>query len=319
VTVTLATLAACSTTRPSVAPTIDQDPSLPRLEADGRRFHGELFGPADAPLLVVLHGGPGADYRYLLGLGALADRYRVLFYDQTGSGLSPREPAAALSVERFVADLHALVRQHSPQRPVHLLGHSWGAMLATAYAGAHPDRVDRLVLAEPGFLDAATLEDLPIGGWPGWRVVAGFSAAWLAQWTVATAGDADARADWFLGAVFPLTMGESTHCPGRPTPMALWRAGSPAYAATLGRMMDDPDWARQLDFARGIERFAGRVLFLRGACNRAQGEAHQRRMMARFSPANQAQLATVADAGHFMFNEQPDASLRLVREFLAEP
>ncbi|NDY90365.1 alpha/beta fold hydrolase [Ideonella livida] len=315
----LTTLTACTLQRPTVPPTVEHDPTLPRLAAGGRLLHGQALGPQDAPVLVVLHGGPGADHRYLLGLSALADAYRVVFYDQTGSGLSPRLPAEALTVQHFVDDLDAVVQAQGGGRPVHLLGHSWGAMLATAYAGAHPDRVDRLVLAEPGFLEADTLDGLPGGGWPGWRVVLGFGRAWLAQWTVDPQGDPFARADWFLGQVFPLTQGEATHCPGSPPPLTLWRAGAPAFQATLGRMQRDPAWGRQLDFTHGLQAYSGRVLFVRGACNQAQGEAHQRRMMARFAPVNQARLETVPQAGHFMFNDQPQASLAAVRGFLAAP
>jgi proline iminopeptidase len=301
-----------------VPPTVAQDPGPPRLALNGHLFHAEAHGPAGAPVLLVLHGGPGADYRYLLGLAALSDRYRVVFYDQLGSGLSQRVNAEQISIESFVADLHAFVSHFGQGRPVHLLGHSWGAMLATAYASAHPAQVASLVLAEPGFLDPDTLAGLPRGGWPGWRVVAGFSQAWVMKWFVATGGDAFARDDWFMGQVLPLTQGEATRCAGAPAPMALWRAGSPAFQATIGRLMDDPAWGRTLDFTRGLPAYRRPVLFIRGACNQAQGEDHQRRMMGRFHADSHARLATVAEAGHFMFNDQPQASLALVRSFLDE-
>ncbi|MCH7344703.1 alpha/beta hydrolase [Pelomonas sp. CA6] len=297
--------------------TVDQDPQLPQLQLRGHRFHVRSFGDPAAPVLVVLHGGPGADSRYLLGLAALADRYRVVFYDQLGSGLSERVPPAQISVDSFIADLDAIVDHHSPGRPVHLLGHSWGAMLASAYAGRHPQRVARLVLAEPGFLDADTLAAFD-GGRPGWRAMLGFATAWLGKWRVASAGDPYARDDWFLQAVFPLTQPENTRCSRAQPPLQAWRFGSPAFQATVGRMMDDPAWGRTLDFARGLEHFHGPVLFLHGACNRAQDEAYQRRLMQRFSAQSHARLQTLADAGHFMFNDQPQASLAAVRGFLAE-
>jgi pimeloyl-ACP methyl ester carboxylesterase len=46
------------------------------------------------------------------------------------------------------------------------------------------------------------------------------------------------------------------------------------------------------------------------------GEAQQRRHMAHF---RHARLVTVAQAGHFLFNEQPKASMEIVRSFLGEP
>lgn len=308
----LSALPACA----QVPRTVVDDPTLPQLVLNGHALHVQAFGDANAPVVVVLHGGPGADHRYLLGLSQLAAEYRVVFYDQLGSGLSARVPASQITVESFVADLDAVVQHFSPQRRVHIVGHSWGAMLASAYAGAHPDKVDRMVLAEPGFLDADTLAGLPGGGWPGWRVVWGVSKAWLGKWTVSTEGDPYARDDWFFLQVLPLMQGQDTLCDGKLPPLQAWRFGHPAFEATVGRMMKEPEWGKTLNFARHLERYTGRVLFLRGACNQAQGEAVQRRMMGKFSPASQAQLHTIADAGHFMFNDQPDASLQAVREFL---
>src|SRR5580765_7283461 len=71
--------------------TVAEDPSLPAIDLAGTRFHAEAFGDANAPVLLVLHGGPGSDYRNLLPLQALADDgYRVVFWDQRGAGLSAR-------------------------------------------------------------------------------------------------------------------------------------------------------------------------------------------------------------------------------------
>ena len=296
--------------------TVVDDAALPQLALNGHRFHVEAFGNTDAPVVVVLHGGPGADYRYLLGLSALADQYRVVFYDQLGSGLSQRVPASQITVNSFVADLDALIQHFSPKQPVHIVGHSWGAMLASAYAGAHPDKVDHLVLAEPGFLDTDTMAGLPGGGWPGLRVVAGFAKAWLGKWWISTNGDSYARDDWFLLQILPLTQGHDALCNGHLPPLQAWRSGSPAFEATLGRMMRDPEWGKSLNFAKDLRRYTGPVLFLRGACNQAQGESVQRWMIAKFSPQSNAQLVTLAEAGHFMFNDQPKASIEAVRRFL---
>lgn len=307
-----ALLAGCVT----VPRTAGEDPAVPQVQLNGHRFHVQSFGAEDAPVVIVLHGGPGADYRYLLGLSALADRYRVVFYDQRGSGLSDRTPAQDLSVQSFVDDLDAFVGAYGKGRPVHLIGHSWGAMLASAYAGAHPHKVASMVLGEPGFLDQDTLAGVQQGGWPGLRVVVGVAGAWAGKWFVRTGDDPYAREDWFMLKVLPLTQAAS-QCDSKPVQMAAWRFGSPAFHATVGRMMDDPAWARSLDFARGLDNYTRPVLFIRGACNRAQGEAHQRRMMARFSPQSAPKLVTVEGAGHFMFNDQPEASLAAVRDFLA--
>ncbi len=84
--------------------------------------------------LLVLHGGPGATHRYLASLEALADGRRIIFYDQIGCGRSghPADPDF-YSAELFVHELDA-VRAALQLDEVHLLGQSWGGMLAMQYA-----------------------------------------------------------------------------------------------------------------------------------------------------------------------------------------
>ena len=93
--------------------------------------------------------GPGhADY-YLEPLDVLADERRVVRYDQLGCGRSDLPDDRSLwTTATFVEDLHRLT-SHLGLGSFHLLGHSWGAMLALSYAAAHPTRVASLTLASP--------------------------------------------------------------------------------------------------------------------------------------------------------------------------
>ncbi|MEM7128824.1 MAG: alpha/beta fold hydrolase [Chloroflexota bacterium] len=97
--------------------------------------------------MVVVHGGPGGDYGYLLNLHELEADYFVVFYDQRGAGLSPRVPAGELTLQSSVDDLHRIVSHFGHGDPVRVVGHSWGAMLAAAYIGQHPDSVMQVILA----------------------------------------------------------------------------------------------------------------------------------------------------------------------------
>lgn len=299
----------------TVPATTEQDPALPTLTVNGYRFHAQSFGDDSLPVLIVLHGGPGGDHRYLLGLRALSDVRRVMFYDQRGTGLSPRVPAESISLEGYLADLDAIVERVSPGRPVDLLGHSWGAMLASAYTGRHPAKVRRLVLAEPGFLDQHTMAEAMGGGWPGWTVVGGMAKAWLSQWLVDAGDDPHARRDWLIGQMMTLFQAGST-CDGRIPRIDGWRAGSAVYDAMVGRMGDDPAYAASLNFHQGVEAFDGPVLFLTGQCSPRMGETLQRRHMAHF---RHARLVNLPGAGHAMFNDQPQASMDEVRRFLTVP
>jgi len=122
---------------------------------DGRtwyRIEGDLRpGDAGPPPLVVLHGGPGATHDYLLPLAELAQGGRaVVFYDQFGNGRSSHFPDRGgdyWTVDLFVRELTTLLSHLGIQTRCHILGHSWGGMLAQEYALAHPAGVRSLVLS----------------------------------------------------------------------------------------------------------------------------------------------------------------------------
>ena len=109
------------------------------------RRHG-----TSGPLVIVLHGGPAATGEAAPIARGLADSFRVLEPWQRGSGDGP------LTVARHVEDLHELVAEQSGRdaRPA-LVGESWGAMLALAYAAAHPTEAGPIVLVGCGTFDTA--------------------------------------------------------------------------------------------------------------------------------------------------------------------
>ena len=92
------------------------------------------YGPEDAPRLLVLHGGPGASHDYLLPqMLALADDYRLIFYDQRGSGRSRSDDHSPITWQTHVTDLATLVHELSLE-PLTLVGYSWGGLLALLYS-----------------------------------------------------------------------------------------------------------------------------------------------------------------------------------------
>lgn len=104
------------------------------------------------PPVVVLHGGPGAPGYMAPVARGLADAFRVYEPFQRSSGDEP------LTVARHVADLQSLVERIGADcagRAPALVGHSWGAMLALAYAAAHPGHLTALVLVGCGTFDPA--------------------------------------------------------------------------------------------------------------------------------------------------------------------
>ena len=106
------------------------------------------YGDSGRPV-VLLHGGPGAAGYMAPVAQALADVFRVFEPFQRGSG------GRRLSVAVHVEDLEETILEHCPGEPPALVGHSWGAMLALAYAAAHPERTGSLVLIGCGSFDPA--------------------------------------------------------------------------------------------------------------------------------------------------------------------
>jgi proline iminopeptidase len=126
---------------------------MERIDLGGSRQSVWIRG-ADRrkPLLVLLHGGPGASESALFRayVPQLEEHFIVVYWEQRGTGRSwlPAARRDALSTRRLLLDLDALVRHLGArfgQQQVVLLGHSWGTVLGVLYASEHPERVAHLV------------------------------------------------------------------------------------------------------------------------------------------------------------------------------
>lgn len=105
---------------------------------------------AERTPLVIMHGGPGGNhdvYRHYLEPVA-ADR-PVYFYDQLGSASSPAPLTQQLiDPARFTEELAAVMDDAGIDKAI-LLGHSWGACIATGFALAYPERTAAVILSSP--------------------------------------------------------------------------------------------------------------------------------------------------------------------------
>lgn len=97
--------------------------------------------------VVCLHGGPGAGASLACVAEPLAANFATLDYIQRRSG------DVRLTVAQHVADLQTIIHTNCPTTPPVVLGASWGAMLALAFAAAHPNQIAGLVLVGCGTFD----------------------------------------------------------------------------------------------------------------------------------------------------------------------
>jgi proline iminopeptidase len=136
----------CGAPRPLIPPRADESGYV--AADDGVELYYRAIGRGEP--IVVVHGGPGLDHTYLLpGMKGLAERHRVIFYDQRGVGQSEAAlDATTMSFDRFVSDIGD-VRDAMGIDRVNLLAHSWGALPAIVYAARHPEHVKSLILMNP--------------------------------------------------------------------------------------------------------------------------------------------------------------------------
>jgi proline iminopeptidase len=112
----------------------------------------EIYGSdsASTPVIAV-NGGPGLSHVYMIQNNVwerLSKDRRIVFYDQRGLGKSTRiRPGASQELDAQISDLEA-VRAHLGFSKFALVGDSYGGFLAMAYAAAHPEHIEKLILSD---------------------------------------------------------------------------------------------------------------------------------------------------------------------------
>jgi proline iminopeptidase len=115
------------------------------IDANGVMIYYKTLGKGEP--LVIVHGGPGASHDYFLPyLIPLARTNKLVFIDERGSGRSSGlEDPSGYTVENMVEDVEA-VRVALNLGKINLLGHSYGGVLAQAYAFKYPQNLNHLIL-----------------------------------------------------------------------------------------------------------------------------------------------------------------------------
>lgn len=280
-----------------VPKTVDQNPNLPAIVINGAKLHAETFGNPNDPIIFVLHGGPAADYRYLLNCRELATQgYFVVFYDQRGTGLSQRFPRSYYNtgIQTSFDDLTSVIAHYkkSSTQKIFLLGHSWGAILASAYINQYPTAIDGAVLAEPGGLKWKDIDDyvkrsrkMNITG------EALNNATYMDQFFT---GKEDEHAILDYKYTLLASTGDENSNVGNEGTLPMWRSGfvlQDVYSEIIEK--EKSDWTTHLN------KFSTKVLFVYSERNKTYGLAHAQAVAAAFP---NVQLFEAKGAGHDMFS-----------------
>jgi proline iminopeptidase len=281
-----------------VPKTVEHAPSLPSVSVNGTLLHSEAFGNADSSIIIILHGGPGADYRSLLNCKEFANQgYRVIFYNQRGSGLSKRHPKNSYSLQLMYDDLSGVINYYrkSATQKIFLLGHSWGAILATGYVNKYPAAISGVILAEPGGLIYDDIQDYIKRTRNVNPASELFNDISYPDQFITGKEDEHAILDYkyALLAVADGDKDNPTRNEGRPP---FWRFGK-IVADALTEIGD----RQKPNFTTNLNQYKTKVLFVYSENNKAYGLQHAQKVSAAFS---NAQLFKVNGAGHDLLSFQ---------------
>lgn len=281
-----------------VPKTVDQDSSLPSINANGALLHSEAFGPENGTIIIALHGGPGSDYRYLLNCKDLADKgYRVVFYDQRGSGLSQRFPKksytslGAGAIDLMYDELTSVIAYYrkSPKQKVILLGHSWGAILASGYVGKYPNATQGLILCEPGGLKWNDITDYVKASrsFKLWSEILN-DATYIDQF-ISGKEDQHEILDYKMSM---LASKNSITGEGDFDPSISWRSG----AVIMDALFEVGD-KYKTDFSAGLQNYNVPVLFFYSERNKAYPDSWAEKITSAYNHVERVKISTVGHDG----------------------
>lgn len=302
----------------SVVPaTVAENPALQHITivVDGvpRRVHYEILGEAGRPLLLILHGSLSDMRAYRPLAAALADQYRVVIWDQRGSGLSERVGTEELGIRDMVEEIDRIVETFSPVAPeagpVRLIGHSWSAVFVARYLAEHPERVSQAVLMEPIGMTSDAMAAAPdaLNLFTERYLQMVYSSRFL------TPLDHEAL-DYRMLAMLKSGVRDFFCDASSPPPWPVRRVGGLALLTWEAEIIGEGGWS--YDFSPGLLDFSGEVLLVGSSCSPI-GADFQENWNAPFF--RNAQVLTVQDAGHRLLTEQFDRVVDGIRSFFDVP
>jgi proline iminopeptidase len=285
---------------------------------DGMLAYASL---GQGPVLVVVPGGPGGSgYSLRQGFRALAKDRTVVILDNIGRGRSSRlsEPER-YTLARDVQDLERL-RLHLGLKTMAVYGHSYGGLVAQAYATQHPQALDHLILGNT------------LHGARSWQEQIDFFNDWLRRhdperWQTLMelreqgrlSGSPEAQ-ELFGEAIKPLYWANRARPPAKSAPSAHPndQLNLQVYLAMLG---PDPEWRvggtlRDVELLPRLKAVAAPTLLLTGRFDPVAPPSVMNEMQRAVNPAVMPQAQVFEHSAHRPFTEEPGPWLQAVSRFL---
>jgi pimeloyl-ACP methyl ester carboxylesterase len=273
-------------------------------DVNGTRLWFDVDGPAlvpdgsemrPRPTVVLVHGGPGGyDHSYFKPhFAPLAQHAQVVYLDLRGHGRSTWGDAAAWSFEACADDVRMFCDAVGIERPI-VFGHSMGGPIVLLYGARHPGHAAGLMV-QSGFArwDAARLVE-------GFRRVAGDEVAEIAGRSFGGEEVTDEEGARVSAAFGPHIPDQERHA---RTPKNL-----PLNAYGM-------DLIRGLDIVDQLSRIDSPTLVSVGDLDPVTPVAAAEEIVAAL-PEGRAQLAVIAEAGHFTWLDAPNRFWPIIIEFV---
>ena len=278
------------------------------LPVRGLRYHLREWGEPGAPQLVLLHGWMDVSASFQFVVDALGRDWHVLAPDWRGFGLSEKGPGDCYWFPDYLGDLDAILGEASPDLPASLVGHSMGGNVALMYAGVRPARVGAVVNLEGFGLKDSQPAQAP-----------GRYARWLDELmsppgarryaSVAEVAERLRRNNPRLDRLRASFLAE--HWSRRTVQGDYEIAGDPAHKIV------NPVLYRWPEVAACWAAIACPVLWVEATdtdAHRWAGDADE--IGRRVEALKSVEVARVADAGHMLHHDQPQAVARLIEDFV---
>jgi pimeloyl-ACP methyl ester carboxylesterase len=295
-----------------------QVPRSLHVELRGVDTHVLCWGNERAPKLFLLHGWMDVAASFQFLVDALRGEYHVIAPDLRGFGRTAWQPQGYWFAD-YVADLDALLARFAPGERVRLCGHSLGANVVMHYAGVRPQRVEALIALDgfgiPGEAPDRAPQKL---------------AAWLDSLDTPPSF---APYSSFAAVAERLRKNDPRLSPDKAAYLARhWAAQSDDGSV---RLTSDPRHKRPFPTVHRLqETFAvwrcieARTLWVAAEASHiaawlAESDAQRHDgdplygVRERVAQIRDARLVTIADAGHMLHHDQPEAVARAIEAFLA--
>ncbi len=274
------------------------------IETTGGRISYQSFGKG-FPVLII-NGGPGMSSEGFVPLAKiLSEKNTTIIYDQRGTGESVLQEVYRenISMDLMVEDIEYLRKTLGYDRWI-ILGHSFGGMLAYAYAAKYPERVKAMIQSHSGGMDLELLNSLNI-----------------------TSRLTPAQRDSLSYYSLQISQGDTTHATAQKRGRILANAylinkeHLPEIAERLTQgntQINSLVWTdmrrNHFDKKPAMKNFYKPVLILNGK-NEAVSEDIARKA---YEILPNAKLILMAECGHYGWLDRPDIYLKEVRKFLKE-